>query len=301
MSGDLLEYINNRKKELNAVIMAHYYQAPEVQDLADFVGDSLQLAQQAAKTDAEVIVSCGVRFMAESAKILSPDKMVLLPDLGAGCPMADMVTAAALREKKQQHPGAMVVCYVNSSAEVKAESDICCTSSNAIDVVNSLPGDQEIIFVPDRNLGKYVASQTGREMILWEGYCPIHDILRFEEVEKQKSMYPGAKVVVHPECSPEVIQRADEVCSTAGILNYIKSSPEQEFIVGTEEGFLHTVEKKCTNKYCYVPRNNFICEDMKKISLEKIVLSLEELEFQVEVPEDIRKRAFQALNKMLAV
>ena len=300
MANELINYINRRKQELNAVIMAHYYQNPEIQDIADFVGDSLQLAQQASATPAKVIVSCGVNFMAESAKILNPDKMVLLP-AQAGCPMADMVTPTALREKKKQHPQAVVVAYVNTSAAVKAESDICCTSSNAIAVVNSIPREKEIIFIPDRNLGRYVAAQTGREMIYWQGYCPVHDIVSASSVKGQIALHPQAKVIVHPECPPEVIALADAVRSTAGILKYIKESPEQEFIVGTEEGFLHSLRKNCPDKTFYLARSNFVCQDMKMISLQELALSLEKLQEQIEVAEDIRIKAYRSLQNMLEI
>ncbi len=300
MANDLIDYIKRRKQELNAVIMAHYYQNPEIQDMADFVGDSLQLAQQASATSAQVIVSCGVNFMAESAKILNPDKTVLLP-APAGCPMADMVTPEALREKKSQHPGAVVVAYVNTSAAVKAESDICCTSSNAIAVVNSIPREKEIIFIPDRNLGRYVAAQTDREMIFWQGCCPVHDIVSAANVKEQIALHPQAKVVVHPECAPEVIALADAVRSTAGILQYIKASPDQEFIVGTEEGFLHSLRKNCPDKTFYLARSNFVCQDMKMIGLQELALSLEKLQEQIEVAEDIRLKAYQSLQNMLEI
>ncbi len=301
MSRDLLEYILHRKKEINAIIMAHYYQPPEIQDIADFVGDSLQLARQAAETGADVIVFCGVKFMAESAKILSPEKTVVLPEIQAGCPMADMITAGALKEMKTRHPDAVVVCYVNSSAEVKAESDVCCTSSNAVNVVESIPRDRQIIFVPDKNLGSYVQDETGREMILWEGFCPVHDILTLEEVGQKTAMYPGAKVVVHPECIPEVTRTADAVRSTAGILDYIKSRPEKEFIIGTEEDFIYTLQKNCPEKNFYLARPSFQCRDMKYISLESLASSLDRLEYQIEVPEEIRKKAYRALDRMLSI
>jgi len=289
-----------RKQELNAVIMAHYYQNPEIQDIADFVGDSLQLAQQASATSAQVIVSCGVNFMAESAKILNPDKMVLLP-AQAGCPMADMVTPEALREMKRQHPQAVVVAYVNTSAAVKAESDICCTSSNALAVVNSIPREKEIIFIPDRNLGRYVAAQTGREMIFWPGYCPVHDIVSAGHVKEQMSLHPQAKVVVHPECPPEVIALADAVRSTAGILQYVQASAEKEFIIGTEEGFLHSLRKACPDKTFYLARSHFVCQDMKMISLSALALSLEKLQEQIEVTENVRIKAFRSLQNMLEI
>ncbi|QGU00506.1 Quinolinate synthetase [Candidatus Syntrophocurvum alkaliphilum] len=301
MSRETLEYIASRKKELNAIILAHYYQNPDIQDTADFVGDSLQLAEQAAQTDADVIVTCGVSFMAESAKILSPNKKVLLPDIEAGCPMADMVTAEALRKKKAEHPNAVVVCYVNTSAEVKAECDICCTSSNAEAVIKSIPEDKEILFVPDRNLGQYIQDQTGRKMTFWEGYCPIHDVLTINEVEEQKALHPNAKVVVHPECPPEVTRNADVVKSTSGILNYIKESEEKEFIVGTEEGFLYTVQKACPDKKIYLARAEFTCNEMKHITLEKLARTLETMEHEIEVPENIRQKAVKSLDRMLAI
>ncbi|MEA1960125.1 MAG: quinolinate synthase NadA [Bacillota bacterium] len=299
MSGKLVDRIIQLKKDNNAVILAHYYQLPEIQEIADFVGDSLQLAQKASQTKADVIVSCGVRFMAETAKILNPEKMVLLPASNAGCPMADMVTADALRDKKAEHPDAVVVTYVNSSAAVKAESDICCTSSNAVRVVESVPPDQEILFVPDRNLGQFVASQTGRRIILWDGYCPVHDVLAVQELQAQMEAYPDARVVVHPECQPDISARADAVKSTAGILDYIKNTDAKTFIVGTEEGFLHTVQQDCPDKTCYLARKSFVCKDMKQIDLQTLVRSMEGLEEQVIVPEGIRQKAYQALENML--
>ena len=281
--------------------MAHFYQLPEIQDVADFVGDSLQLARLAAETDAEVIVFCGVGFMAESAKILSPDKMVLLPDIQAGCPMADMADANALRELKRQHPRAVVVSYVNTSAEVKAESDICCTSANAVQVVDSIPAGQEIIFVPDRNLGAYIESRTGRKMILWEGFCPVHDALTTTRLQEQMRLHPEAKVAVHPECPPAIIQMADAVRSTAGLLEYVKNSLDQEFIIGTEEGFLYTLQKACPEKKFYLAQAGFRCPDMKYITLPKLYEAMLKKQYQTEVPEDIRQKAYRALDRMLAV
>ncbi len=301
MFQELIQEIETKKKELNAVIMAHFYQLPEIQDVADFVGDSLQLAQQAAKTDAQVIVFCGVGFMAESAKILNPQKTVILPDLRAGCPMADMADADALRELKQQHPDAVVVSYVNTSAEVKAESYICCTSANAVQVVDSIPRGKEIIFVPDKNLGSYIQSQTGRDMILWEGCCPIHDALTVDELEEQMRLHPGVKVAVHPECPPEITRKADAVRSTAGILEYVRQSPEQEFIIGTEMGFLYTLEKACPGKRFYLARTGFECPDMKYITLTKLNEALMYQQHQIEIPENIRLEAYLALERMLAI
>jgi len=293
--------VEQLKKEMNAVILAHFYQPPEIQDVADVVADSLQLAVQAAETDADVIVFCGVHFMAESAKILNPDKTVLLPVLQAGCPMADMVTAEQLREWKREHPGYAIVTYVNSSAEVKAESDICCTSSNALNVVRSLPPDQPIMFVPDRNLGSWIKNQTGRDMELWPGYCPIHDQLTAQEIKDQLQRYPESVVVVHPEVPPEVAELADAVRSTAGILKYVQESSAREFIIGTEEGFFHTLQKHCPDKVFHLARTEFLCEDMKKINLEILADALKHRKYQVEVPEEIRSRAVQSLQRMLAI
>lgn len=297
--AEQIRYINRRKQELNAIILAHFYQRPEIQEMADYVGDSLQLAVQAAKTTADVIVFCGVRFMAESAKILNPKRTVLLPEPGAGCPMADMVTAKELRRKKQELPGVQVVCYVNSSAEVKAESDICCTSSNAVKVVNSLPPGVPVLFVPDKNLGHFVARQTGREMILWEGYCPVHHRVSLGELMEAKRQHPGAVVMVHPECQPEVVAASDYALSTGGILETVGSLPDREFIIGTEEGLLYQLRKRYPDRSFHLVRSEFLCPDMKLTTVEKVVRSLETLEPRIEVPEDVRGRAYQALERMI--
>ncbi|ADI00939.1 MULTISPECIES: quinolinate synthase NadA [Syntrophothermus] len=297
--AEQIRYINRRKQELNAIILAHFYQRPEIQEMADYVGDSLQLAVQAAKTTADVIVFCGVRFMAESAKILNPKRTVLLPEPGAGCPMADMVTAKELRRKKQELPGVQVVCYVNSSAEVKAESDICCTSSNAVKVVNSLPPGVPVLFVPDKNLGHFVARQTGREMILWEGYCPVHHRVSLDELMEAKRQHPGAVVMVHPECQPEVVAASDYALSTGGILETVGRLPDREFIIGTEEGLLYQLRKRYPDRSFYLVRDEFLCPDMKLTTVEKVVRSLETLEPKIEVPEDVRGRAYQALERMI--
>jgi len=297
--AEQIRYINRRKQELNAIILAHFYQRPEIQEMADYVGDSLQLAVQAAKTTADVIVFCGVRFMAESAKILNPQRTVLLPEPGAGCPMADMITAKELRQKKQELPGVQVVCYVNSSAEVKAESDICCTSSNAVKVVNSLPPGVPVLFVPDKNLGHFVARQTGREMILWEGYCPVHHRVSLGELMEAKRQHPGAVVMVHPECQPEVVAASDYALSTGGILETVGSLPDREFIIGTEEGLLYQLRKRYPDRSFHLVRSEFLCPDMKLTTVEKVVRSLETLEPRIEVPEDVRGRAYQALERMI--
>ncbi|MDQ0286183.1 quinolinate synthase [Desulfofundulus luciae] len=297
----LSEEIKRLKKERRAVILSHVYQRPEVQEIADFVGDSLGLSQQAAKTDAEVIVFCGVHFMAESAAILSPDKIVLLPEIKAGCPMADMVTVEALRERKKEIPGATVVCYVNTSAAVKAESDVCCTSANAVKIVSSLPEDRPVLFIPDENLGQYVARQTGRKIHLWEGYCNTHDKLFAEDVLAAREAHPNALVLVHPECRPEVIDLADAVASTTGMIRFARESDAREFIVCTEAGILHQFRKQCPDKEFYLASDKLICPNMKATTLEKVHRALVTLEPRVTVPPEIRERALRSLERMLAV
>ncbi|GAV26050.1 quinolinate synthetase [Carboxydothermus islandicus] len=297
----IMDEVVRLKKEKKAIILAHLYQRPEVQEVADYVGDSLGLARTAAKTDAEVIVFAGVHFMAESAKILSPDKIVLLPEIEAGCPLADTITAESLRAKKAEHPGAIVVTYVNSSAEVKAESDIICTSANAVKVVESIPPEREIIFTPDRNLGDYVAKKTGRKLILWDGYCNTHQRLTPDDIRQAKAEHPNAKVVVHPECRPEVVALADGVFSTTGIINYVVSDPADEFIIGTEAGIMHQLAKKAPQKKCYLASKKLICPNMKLTTIEKVKLALETLEPQIEVDPEIAKKALQALERMLAI
>lgn len=304
ISQDLFETlaaeINVLKKERKAVILAHYYQRPEVQDIADFVGDSLQLSQQAANTDAEVIVFCGVHFMAESAAILSPNKVVILPEQKAGCPMADMVDADGLRAYKKRVPGVQVVCYVNSSAEVKAESDICCTSSNAVKVVESLKGDN-ILFIPDENLGRYAAKILGRSLQFWPGYCKTHDRLSKEDIQMAKNAHPLAKVIVHPECREDICEEADYVGSTAGLIKYAQSSEDQEFIVGTESGILHRLHQVCPDKKFYLASERLVCPNMKMTTLEKVRDALKTLSPCVTVDEEIRTKAKAALERMLAL
>ena len=296
----LLERIRLLREKRKAVILAHNYQLGEVQDIADFVGDSLELSQQAAGTDAGVIVFCGVHFMAETAAILSPNKAVLLPDVHAGCPMADMITAERLREKKQEHPHAVVVCYVNSSAEVKAESDICCTSANAVAVIESLDAE-EILFIPDQYLGHYVSTRTGKKMILWPGFCPTHVRMTADRVGELKRENPKAKLVVHPECRPEVIALADEVLSTGGMCRYAQRDDVREMIVGTEMGIIHRLRKENPGKVFIPVSEQAICPNMKSITLEKVLWSLEEMGPEVKVPEDIRLRAKDAVDKMLRI
>jgi quinolinate synthase len=294
------ERIQELKKERNAVILVHNYQPGEIQDIADYMGDSLELSQKAAGTDADVIVFCGVHFMAETASILCPDKTVLLPDAGAGCPMADMITAEQLRQKKKELPESTVVTYVNSSAEVKAESDLCCTSANGVKIVASLDS-AEILFVPDQYLGQYIASQTGKRMILWPGYCPTHARIQPEDIIRRKQEHPRAKVVVHPECRPEVIALADEAASTSGIIRYAGREDVSELIVGTEMGIIHRLAKENPGKEFIQVSENAICPDMKLITLEKVLKSLETMTPQVKVPEAIRVRAKAAVDRMLAI
>jgi len=297
---ELIEKILHFKRQRNAVILAHNYQLGEVQDIADFVGDSLELSQNAAKTDADVILFCGVHFMAETASILCPDKIVLLPDIHAGCPMADMITAKSLREKKKELPSAAVVCYVNSSAEVKAESDICCTSANAVEVVESLDSE-EILFVPDQYLGHYVSTKTDKKMVLWPGFCPTHVRIQPEDITRLKLEYPQAKVVVHPECRPEVIALADEVLSTGGMCRFAQNTEAKEIIVGTEIGIIHRLKKENPEKKFIPLSEQAICPTMKLINLEKIRGALEDMAPEVKVSEETRLRAKVAVDRMLKV
>ena len=297
----LKKKIAKLKKKRNAVIIVHNYQRDEIQDIADISGDSLALSQAAVRTDADVIVFCGVHFMAESAAILNPNKKVLLPVKEAGCPMADMITPEKLRLKKREHPGAAVVCYVNSSAAVKAESDIACTSSNAIEVVRSLP-ERKIIFVPDKNLGRYVQSQLpDKEIILWEGFCPTHIRVQEEDVIAAKKLHPKAEVVAHPECNSEVLALADHICSTGGMFKYVKSSPSAEFIIGTESGMLYKLQKDNPGKKFYLPTQNLVCAHMKLTTLGWVAHSLEMLVHEIKVPRDVMAKAREALERMLEV
>jgi len=298
--AELIEKILSLKKSRRAIILAHNYQLGEVQDIADFVGDSLELSQNAAKTDADVIVFCGVHFMAETASILCPDKIVLLPDIHAGCPMADMITADGLRQRKGELPGVTVVCYINSSAEVKAESDICCTSANAVKVIDSLNAE-EILFVPDQYLGHYTSTQTDKRISLWPGFCPTHIRIQPQYIANLRQEYPQAKVVVHPECRPEVIALADEVLSTGGICRYASRSEVKEIIVGTEIGIIHRLRKENPGKKFIPATEQAICPRMKLITLERVLWSLLEITPEVKVPEEIRLRARAAVNRMLEI
>lgn len=297
----IIERINRLRQERNAIIVAHNYQRAEVQDIADYTGDSLGLSQEAAKTKAKVILFCGVHFMAETAAIICPDKTVLVPDINAGCPMANMITVRQLREEKAKHPDAVVVTYVNSSATIKAESDYCCTSSNAVKVVNSIPKDKEIIFIPDQSLGSYVASQTGRKLILWKGYCPTHHRILARDILEGKKLYPNAKVVVHPECLPEVIALADKVASTTGILKYCMETKAKKFIIGTEIGILHRLKKDNPDKIFIEASKLADCPNMKLNTLEKILWSLEDMEYRVTVPDEIAGKALRSIQRMLEI
>lgn len=290
--------IKNLLKKRKAIMLAHNYQPPEIQDLADLCGDSLELSIKAAQTDAEVIVFCGVHFMAETASILSPDKTVLLPRKDAGCPMADMITPEALKARLDELTSMPVVTYVNSSASVKALSTICCTSANAIKVVNSLDAT-EVLMTPDRNLAKYAASHTSKKIHIWDGYCPIHDILTPEDVKKAKQEYPDAVFVAHPECRPEVLALADNVLSTSGMIRYARKSKSSAFIVGTEVGLLYPLKKANPDKDFYPASRTMECPDMKKITLPDVARSLEFMEGQVKVPENIQRPALIAVQRMI--
>ena len=301
MSDELVARIQELKRERNAVILAHNYQRPEVQDAADITGDSLGLSRQAAKTDAEVILFCGVGFMAETAAILSPDKTVLIPDRHAGCPMANMVTVRELRDAKAKHPDAVVVCYVNSTAEVKAESDYCCTSANAVAVLEAIPADKPVLFVPDMSLGDWAAKQSGREVILWPGYCPTHHRILAEHVRAAKAEHPEAMVLAHPECLRDVVELADHVCSTSGMLTFCRDSDAREFIIATESGMLHPLRKENPDKRFYPASPLSDCPNMKLTTLEKMVWSLEDMVWQVTVPKETADRARLALERMVAL
>ncbi|MDD5600828.1 MAG: quinolinate synthase NadA [Actinomycetota bacterium] len=298
---EILNSIIRLKHEKDAIILAHNYQIGEVQDIADLTGDSFQLSVEASRTRKNIIIFCGVHFMAETAKILSPEKKVILPDINSGCPMADMISAGQLKKLKEKHPDAVVVCYVNSSARVKALSDICCTSSNAVNVVKSIPKNKKIIFIPDKYLGGYVQKQTGRELILWDGYCPIHATIDVNDILRLKNEHPTAEVLVHPECPPDVIDIADEVTSTGGMLKYVKKSQKKNFIIGTEIGIIHRLKKENPNKNFYSAASNAICPDMKLINLEKIFLSLEDEKYEIKLQYDIITKAKSAIDRMISI
>jgi len=296
----IVEKILSLKRERNAVILAHNYQLGEVQDIADFVGDSLELSQNAARTDADVIVFCGVHFMAETASILCPDKIVLLPDINAGCPMANMITAKELKERKRELPRATVVCYINSTAEVKAESDVSCTSANAVKVIENVDSE-EVLFVPDQYLGHYVSTKIDKKMFFWPGYCPTHMKIVPKHIKELRQQYPLAKVVVHPECRAEVIALADQVLSTGGMCRYARREDVSQMIVGTEVGIIHRLRKENPGKRFVPASEHAVCPNMKLINLEKVLWSLEEISPEVKVPEEISLRAKAAVDRMLEV
>ena len=295
------EEIRSLLKERNAVLLVHYYQRGEIQDIADILGDSLALSMEAAKTDARVIVFAGVRFMAESASILSPDKTVLLPRIEAGCPLADMITVEQLETVRKNHPDAAVVAYVNSSAAIKAHSDICCTSANAVRVVNSLTDAKKVLMVPDGNLARYTAKFTDKEIIPWTGYCPVHHFVTVEEVREVKKRYPDAPFAAHPECDPAVLEMADYVGSTGGIIRYAGEINARKIIVGTESGIIHQLKKNNPEKQFIPVSEKLICHDMKYTSLEDIRDSLVEMKHMITVPDGVRIGANRALSRMLAV
>jgi len=296
----LSKKIEELKKKRNAVILVHNYQPPEVQDIADYLGDSLELSRLAADTKADIILFCGVHFMAETASLLSPNKAVLVPEISAGCPMADMITAKKLKGLKKENPGAVAISYVNTTAEVKAESDICCTSANAEKVVNSVPNGK-ILFVPDRNLGSYAAKKSGKDLILFDGYCPVHEKITAETVKIAKEKYPNCPLVVHPECRPEVIDMADKVLSTGGMCVYAKKTPAKGVIIGTDIGIIYRLKKENPGKNFYPVSPNAICINMKYTTLDKVIDSLENFRSEVKVPESIRIKAKKPIEKMLEI
>ncbi|MGD2125142.1 MAG: quinolinate synthase NadA [Desulfobacteraceae bacterium] len=300
-SKDLQRKIRALLKEKKAILLAHNYQKPEVQEVADLCGDSLELSMKASQTDAEVIVFCGVHFMAETASILSPDKTVVLPVRTAGCAMADMINAEALRKRKQEMPRAVVVSYVNTTAEVKAESDICCTSANAVQVVNAIDPDKKILMTPDKNLAQYTEKQTGRDIAHWEGFCFVHNNLTVTQVEKRRAAHPDALFLAHPECPPDVLELADEIKSTSGMIAYASQSNRKAFIIGTETGILYPLSKANPDKVFIPADPGMICPDMKKTGLTEILQALEAMEPVVKVPEDIRIPAKSAVDRMLAI
>lgn len=301
---DLLAAINEIKQELNGVILAHYYQEGEIQDVADYIGDSLELSRKAANTDADVIVFAGVHFMAETAKILNPDKLVLIPDLDAGCSLAEGCPAEEFAKFKQNYPQHLVVSYINCTAEIKAMSDIICTSSNAVKIINQIPEEQPIIFSPDRNLGRYVMQQTGRDLVLWEGSCIVHETFSEKAIVQLKTTHPKAEVIAHPECEESVLRHANYIGSTTGLLKYSMESPQQEFIVATEPGIIHQMEKATPEK-TFIPApamNNCACNEcpyMRLNTLEKVYLAMKNRQPEVIVPETVRQAALKPIQRML--
>ncbi len=293
------EKIKKLKQKNNAVILAHNYQPAEVQDAADYVGDSLGLSRTAAATDADIIVFCGVRFMAETAKLLSPEKKVIMPDLNAGCPMADMITKEGLKKLKKRHPGAVVVGYVNTTADVKTEIDICCTSGNAVEVVNSIDRGREIIFVPDKYLASYVSKRTGKEMVSWNGYCPTHANILPGDILMRRKEHPGAVVMAHPECRGDVLDLADEVLSTEGMVEFSKKTRAKKIIVGTESGMIHRLKKESPGKEFIPASPNAVCPNMKRTTLEKLLWSLEDMKNEITLPGNVIKAANICVRRMI--
>lgn len=304
LPNDLFDAIDILKRELNAVILAHYYQDPDIQDIADYLGDSLGLSRQAAGTNADVIVFAGVHFMAETAKILNPDKLVLLPDLNAGCSLADSCPPDAFAKFKAEHPDHIVVSYINCSAEIKAMSDIICTSSNAVQIVKQIPEDQPIIFAPDRNLGRYVIEQTGRDLLLWQGSCIVHETFSEKRIVQLKIEHPDAEVIAHPECEPPVLRHASYIGSTTALLKYARTSPSQAFIVATEPGIIHQMQKQTPHKH-FIPApatNNCNCNEcpfMRLNTLEKLYLAMKNQQPEITLPEHIRLAALRPIQRML--
>ncbi|MCX7975171.1 MAG: quinolinate synthase NadA [Candidatus Aminicenantes bacterium] len=297
---ELKEKILELKTSRKAIIVAHNYQLPEIQDIADFIGDSLELSRKAAQVEAEVIVFCGVHFMAETAAILAPEKIVLLPDLQAGCPMANMITPEELKEWKKQLPGRPVVCYINTTAAVKAEADICCTSSNAVEVVNSLEAE-EILFVPDKNLGSYVQRYTSKKIISWDGFCYVHHHFSVGEVNEARRRWPEAQIWVHPESPPEVVEAADLVLSTGKMVKEARLTDKKEIVIGTEEGILYRLKKENPEKNFYPLKSGSLCFNMKKITLIKVYQALQSMEPKIVVPTIIRERALRSIEKMISI
>lgn len=303
----IIREISKLKKKHRAIIVAHNYQLPEVQDIADYCGDSLELSRIAAGTKARVVVFCGVHFMAETASILCPDKKILMPDLNSGCPMADMITVRDLMALKHKHPRAIVVGYVNTSAAVKAELDICCTSANAVSVVKAISNDfpkagsREIIFVPDKNLADFVSHRTGRKLIAWDGFCPIHARILPADIKRVKKFHPRASVIVHPECLPEVISLSAAALSTSQMCKFAKTNKAKEFIIGTEAGLIYVLKKNNPGKEFYPATQKALCSDMKRARLSNILTALEELRFEVRVKESIRRKAKKAIERMLKI
>ena len=299
---EIANKIKKLKQKRNAVILAHNYQRPEIQDIADFVGDSLGLSIEASRTNADIIVFCGVHFMAETAKILSPQKKVLLPDINAGCPMADMIDAEGLNTLQEKHPNAVTLCYVNTSAAVKAQCDYCCTSSNALKMVQHiLLTHEEIIFVPDKYLAQYVSAQVGHNFIMWNGYCPTHVKILPENIVQAKKRHPQAKVLVHPECKPDLTALADLVASTEKMCGYAQHTSETDFIIATENGIIHRLKKENPAKNFYPAADAAVCPNMKRITVEKVLWSLEDLSFEITVPPDIMDKARLSIKRMLQI